>query len=142
MAATLAKLLSVRELARERGVTPQTIRNWLRRLDARTGGAVIVREGNGPNAPMKTTLRALRDADARYVETRDLEVERIAVELRRVNGARIDKAVRAAVRDIASDVENRVERLERSHSKQLQAFQLLLPMQSDAKQCKESDSIG
>jgi len=149
--ATLAKELTVRELARERGVSTRTIQRWLHRLNERTGGKTVYRDGNGPTAPLKTTLRALREANPRLVETRDLEIEQVAVELRRVNGARVQRSVQTAfkelsadvdalvkatlqtaVRELVSVVDERVKSFETRASKQLDLFQNSSPLRHAA----------
>jgi len=124
----------VRELARERGVHPQTIRRWLKRLDQKTNGQTIWRDSDAPNAPIRTTLRALRDADPRLVQARELERDLWASEVRATIANSIRSIVRASVREIGADLTNRVERLEKGHSKQLELFKLVLPMQQSATQ--------
>ncbi len=55
----LARLLTVGELARQRGRHPSSIRRWLLDLDAKHGGGVAQRIGKGRNARLYTTAVAL-----------------------------------------------------------------------------------
>jgi hypothetical protein len=63
----IAQIVTVAELARQRGKHPSNIRRWLRELDAKHGG-VLHRVGKGRNARLYTTTAALARVAPHLVE--------------------------------------------------------------------------
>jgi len=91
---SLSRLVTVSEFAKQHGMPRRTAHSWLRRLDAQSGGKVLLRTGSGKNCKLYTTIARIQRADPTWVEEHDtarddvdnlkrkyLEVE---LELRRV----------------------------------------------------------
>ena len=74
----LAGMISVKELARQMGVTRATALRRLRAIDKRCGGGVLFRFADGRTSRFFTTLSLLRKADEKLLE--DHEVMRSDVD--------------------------------------------------------------
>lgn len=77
MGRSVARRLTVAELAKKEGVHPSTIRRRLRKLDAALRGRVIMRNTPGnKRSRIYVTLTSLEKADRRLVEERRTLAER------------------------------------------------------------------
>jgi len=79
MAATLARMLTVSEIAEREGVHPSTVRRRLHRLNARehVQGRIVKRlDDANPRSKIFTTLSALCLADPDLVERQALDADR------------------------------------------------------------------
>lgn len=81
MAATLAKRMTVRELAKLYGRSERSIRRWVQKLDREHGG-IIKRVGEGKRSTIEVTMSALRRCDPDFIEHQEIARDEIA-ELRK-----------------------------------------------------------
>jgi len=63
----VADMITVADLARQRGRHPSSVRRWLLELDAKHGG-VVLRVGKGRNARLYTTAPALARVAPHLIE--------------------------------------------------------------------------
>lgn len=115
MARSVARRLSVRELAEKEGCDPSTIRRRLKRLHASTGGkAPIMRlDPSNPRSKMVLTTTSLAMADKRLVESERTDAERVKMLEETIRDMkRTQSATNSMVRALRRALENLVAALE------------------------------
>lgn len=77
VAPNLARRLTVTDLAKRYGIHRTTCLRWLRELDRKTRGGVIMRTSGARRSKIWTTHAIIREGDRRWLEHRELQADRL-----------------------------------------------------------------
>ena len=123
--ADLVAPIGTREIAEKRKCSMSTAWRILRRLQAKGGHRVVSQDG--PRRPLRTSLKALREADPHSVQLREIERDELRAEIAQQFRSRIAAQEKAniALRETVKSLESQLKELRETVSNLFRGLQAL-----------------